>query len=109
MFETEYRFGGVRPLSDQIEIADFHPQFHRIFENANGGIVLLALKKDQQLAQHLAPAQLMVYVIEGSIEFTMIDKPHTINSGEFMLVGEGVPHSVIANADSKILLIKIKA
>ena len=72
-------------------------------------MVLIALKEGQKLAEHLAPAELMVNVIEGSIEFTMIDKPHTINAGEFMLVGEGVPHSVVAKADSKVMLIKIKA
>lgn len=109
MIETEYKFGEVHTLTDQIQSATDHVQFHRIFENVNGGVVLLALKAGQKLAEHLAPAELMVNVIEGSIEFTMIDKPHTINAGEFMLVGEGVPHSVIANADSKVMLIKIKA
>ncbi|MDE6335952.1 MAG: cupin domain-containing protein [Muribaculaceae bacterium] len=109
MIETEYKFGEVHKLADQIQSAEDHVQFHRIFENANGGVVLLALKTGQKLAEHLAPAELMVNVIEGSIEFTMIDKPHTINAGEFMLVGDGVPHSVIAKADSKVMLIKIKA
>ncbi len=109
MIETEYKFGEVHVLADQIQSADDHAQFHRIFENTNGGVVLLALKEGQSLATHVAPAELMVNVIEGSIEFTMIDKPHTINAGEFMLVGEGVPHSVVAKADSKVMLIKVKA
>ncbi len=109
MINTEYKFGEVHVLANQIQVAEDHPQFHRIFENANGGVVLLALKAGQKLDEHLAPAELMVTVLEGSIEFTMIDKPHTINAGEFMLVGEGVPHSVVAKADSKVMLTKIKA
>ncbi len=109
MLETEYKFGEVHVLADQIQSAEDHPQFHRIFENTNGGVVLLALKAGQKLAEHLAPAELMVNVIEGSIEFTVIDKPHTLNAGEFMLVGEGVPHSVVAKADSKVMLVKVKA
>lgn len=109
MINTEYKFGEVHVLADLIQVAEDHPQFHRIFENANGGVVLLALKAGQKLDEHLAPAELMVNVIEGSIEFTMIDKPHTINAGEFMLVGEGVPHSVVVKADSKVMLIKVKA
>ncbi len=109
MIETEYKFGEVHTLADQIQTAQDRPQFHRIFENANGGAVLLGLKAGQKLAEHLAPAELMVYVIDGSIEFTMIDKPHTINAGEFMLVGAGVPHSVVAKADSKVMLVKAKA
>ncbi len=109
MLETEYKFGEVHTLADQIQPAEDHAQFHRIFENTNGGVVLIALKAGQELTQHLAPAELMVNVIEGSIEFTVIDKPHTINAGEFMLVGEGVPHSVVAKADSKMMLVKVKA
>ncbi len=109
MLQTEYKFGEVHALANQIQVAEDHPQFHRIFENTNGGVVLLALKAGQKLDEHLAPAELMVNVLEGSIEFTMIDKPHTINAGEFMLVGEGVPHSVVAKADSKVMLVKVKA
>ncbi len=109
MIETEYKFGEVHKLADQIEASEDRPHFHRIFENANGGVVLIALKAGQQLAQHLAPAELMVSVIEGAIDFTMIDKPHTIKAGEFILVGEGVPHSVIAREDSKVMLVKVKS
>ncbi len=109
MIETEYKFGEVHKLADQIQVAEDRPQFHRIFENANGGVVLIGLKGGQKLDTHLAPAELMVNVIEGSIEFTMLDKPHILNAGEFMLVGEGVAHSVLAKADSKVELIKVKA
>lgn len=108
MLETEYKFGEVNSIANQIQSKEDHPQFRRIFENSNGGVVLLALKSGQKLAEHLAPAELMVNVLEGQIEFTMIDKPHTINAGEFLLVGEGVPHSVLAKTDSKVMLIKIK-
>lgn len=109
MIETEYKFGEVHVLADQIQPAEDHPQFHRIFENANGGAVLIAFKAGQVLSEHVAPAEIMVNVLEGSIEFTVVDKPHTLNGGEFMLVGEGVRHSVAAKADSKVMLVKVKA
>ncbi len=109
MLKTEYKFGEVHSLTEQISASEDHAQFHRIFENNNGGVVLLALKAGQKLAEHLAPTELMVNVIDGSIQFTMIDKPHTINAGNFILIGEGVPHSVVALADSKVMLVKIKA
>lgn len=108
MIDTEYKFGQVYALADQIQPAGDHPQFHRVFENTNGGVNLLALKAGQKLDRHVAPAEVMVNVIEGSIEFTMIDKPHSIGAGEFLLIGEGVPHTVEAKADSKIMLIKVK-
>lgn len=109
MMETSFRFGEVFSLADQIETAADKVQFKNIFSNENGGVVLLAFKEGQKLAEHLAPADVMVMVIEGAIEFAMLGTPHTISAGQFILMGQGVPHSVIAKADSKIMLIKVKA
>lgn len=109
MTETAYRFGDVHTLAEQIQPAADRVQFKNIFNTSNGAVALLAFKAGQKLDQHVAPAQLMVNVLEGEIAFTMLDTPHTIHAGEFMLVGEGVPHSVLANADSKVMLVKIKA
>lgn len=108
MIETGFKFGEVYSLFAQVEPGKEGTHFKRIFENENGGVSLLAFEAGQELHQHLAPAELMVCVMQGEIEFTMIDQPHVIHAGEFMLVGEGVPHSVKANADSKVMLVKVK-
>lgn len=108
MLNTEYRFGEVHNLAEQIKQADGNVQFKRVFENANGGVTLLAFKAGQKLEKHLSPAEVMICVVEGEIMFTMIDQPHTIKTGEFMLMGADVPHSVVAMADSKVMLIKVK-
>ncbi len=109
MINTEYKFGEVHVLAEQIQPADDKVQFHNIFANENGGVALIAFKTGQQLDTHTAPAEVMVNVLEGEIEFTMIDKPHHLKAGEFLLMGEGVPHSVKALTDAKVMLIKIKA
>lgn len=109
MLETDFKFGEVHKLAEQIEAGNDHVHFKHIVSNSNGGVSLLAFKAGQKLDQHNAPAELMVTVLEGEIEFTLTDKPHILRAGEFMLVGEGVPHSVAANADSKVMLTKIKA
>ena len=109
MLTSIYKFGEVHKLADQIENGSDNVHFKSIFDNNNGGVSLVAFKEGQELTTHLAPAEIMVYVLEGEIEFTMIDKPHNLNAGEFMLVGEGVPHSVKANADSKLMIVKVKS
>lgn len=108
MLNTDYKFGEVHNLASQIEYGIDHVNFKRVFENENGGVSLLAFKAGQKLDEHIVPAEVMVCVAEGEIVFTMIDKPHTIKAGEFMLMGAGVPHSVMANKDSKVMLIKVK-
>lgn len=108
MLNTDFKFGEVHVLADQIETGSDKVHFKPIFSNENGGVVLVAFKAGQKLDTHVAPAELMVNVLEGEIEFTVLDKPHTIKAGEFLLLGAGVPHSVIARADSKMMLIKVK-
>lgn len=109
MLDTEYKFGEAHNLADQVEEANDKVQFKAIFSNANGGVSLIGFKAGQQLDPHVAPAELMVTVLEGEIVFTVVDRPVTLKAGDFMLVGEGVVHSVLANADSKVMLTKVKA
>lgn len=109
MLETEYKFGEVRYLADQVEAAADKVQFKNIFRNDNGGVGLLAFRAGQALAEHVAPAELMVTVLEGEIEFSIMGQPHRIGAGEFLLLGEGVRHSVKADVDSKVMLIKVKS
>ena len=106
--KSNYKFGSVTQLLEQIEADPVSVKFHSIFETGNGGVVLLAFKKGQKLETHLAPAELMVNVLEGEVEFTMLDKTSNIKRGEFMLVGADVPHSVEALTDAKVMLVKIK-
>ena len=108
MLETNYRFGEVKSLTGQIEVETDRVQFKNIFSNNNGGVVLVAFKAGQALDTHIAPAELMINVLEGEIEFTMNGVGHTLRGGEFMLMGSDVPHSVKANADSKMMLVKVK-
>lgn len=108
MLETEYKFGEVHVLADQIESGADRVHFQNIFSNANGGVALVAFKAGQKLDTHTAPAELMVTVLEGEIEFTIQDKPHHMRAGEFLLMGADVRHSVAAVADSKVMLTKVR-
>ncbi|MDE6298297.1 MAG: cupin domain-containing protein [Muribaculaceae bacterium] len=109
MIETEYKFGEVHDLAAQIEAGEDRVHFQNIFSNANGGATLVAFKAGQKLDTHTAPAEVMVYILEGEIEFTMLGHPHDLKKGEFLLMGANVEHSVVAKADSKLMLIKVKA
>lgn len=109
MLETNYRFGEVYKLAPQIENSSEGVAFKNMFINDNGRVALVAFKAGQKLDTHTTPEEVMVSVLEGEIEFTMLDMTHTLKVGEFLLMGGGVPHSVVAKADSKMMLVKIKA
>lgn len=108
MLETNFQFGEVNSLADQIKAETERVQFKNVFSNSNGGVVLVGFKAGQALTTHIAPVDLMVNVLEGEIEFTMNGSSHTLRGGEFLLMGANVPHSVKANTDSKMMLVKVK-
>ncbi|MCH5319410.1 MAG: cupin domain-containing protein [Paramuribaculum sp.] len=106
--KTNYKFGEVCQLRQQVEAEQEKVGFKNIFETENGGVSLVAFKAGQKLDEHLAPAEVMVTVLEGEVEFTMLDNTKTLMAGEFMLMGANVPHSVYATADSMLMLVKLK-
>ena len=81
MLETAIKFGEVHDLAAQIENGADRVHVKNIFSNANGGVALVAFKAGQKLDKHTAPAEVMVNVLEGEIEFTMIDRVHTLGAG----------------------------
>lgn len=107
--KTEFKFGEVHGLLDQVEVGHDKVHVRNIFETKHGGVSLIAFEEGQKLDTHLAPFQVMITVLEGEIEFTMDGKPHDLVTGQFLLMGENVPHSVLAKTDAKLLLAKVKA
>lgn len=108
MLNTDYKFGEVFSLEEQIVQNADKVGFKDIMSNENGGIALLAFAAGQCLATHLAPAEVMVYALEGDVNFTVSDRLFKLRKGDFFLMGNGVPHSVEAVSDAKIMLVKIK-
>ena len=106
--KTNFKFGEVLKFKDAINYNYEKVEFKTVFETEKGGVALVALKAGQKLDTHTAPFEVMVNVCEGEVEFTMLEKSNRIRKGEFLLMGANVPHSVVANVDSKLMLVKVK-
>lgn len=109
MLTTDHKFNTVVRLAEQVTLTPEKVQFHNIFANDNGGVALLGLKAGQALAPHQAAAEAMIFLLEGQVMINAGGVPHTLHTGEFLLLGSAVTHSVEARSDSKILLVKIKS
>ena len=106
--KTNFKFGEINRVNEAIGYNTERVEFKPVFETTKGGVSLLAMKAGQKLDTHTTPFEVMVTVCEGDIEFTMLDRSHRLKAGEFILMGANVAHSVVANIDSKVMLVKIK-
>lgn len=109
MLTATDKFGKVFHLASQIEADDERVSFRNIFENKHGGVSLIAFKAGQELTEHVAPAEVMVYVVEGKVDFALNGEVLAIHAGEFLLLGKGVLHAVTAPVDAKVMLVKVEA
>ena len=108
MIKTDYRLNEVFNLASQIENGNDDVHFKELFSNANSSVMLVAFKSGQFLAEHRAPADVMVYVAEGKVDFTLADTTHEMKKGDFMLMNEGTLHRVLAKTDATVMLAKMK-
>ena len=106
--KTNYKFGETLRFSEAINFNSEKVEFKTVFETECGGVSLVAMKAGQKLDTHIAPFEVMVTLCEGEVEFTMLEQSHHLKAGDFLLMGANVPHSLVANTDSKLMLVKIK-
>ena len=92
---AEYQTGAV--VSRQITKAD------------GGNVTLFAFDEGQELSEHTAPFDALVYVLDGEAEIKISGKPFLLKSGEAIIMPANEPHALLAVKQFKMLLTMIKA
>ena len=80
----------------------------QITKNDVGNITLFAFDKDQQLSEHSAPFDATVQVLDGEVEIRIGGKPHTLKTGDMIIMPANIPHALFAVSAFKMLLTMIK-
>ncbi|MDE6270646.1 MAG: cupin domain-containing protein [Muribaculaceae bacterium] len=80
-----------------------------VVSNDNGSVTLLAFDKNAMIARHSVASDVLVYVLEGEVEFEVEDKRRTLERGDAILLPANTPHTVLALDKAKVVLTRIKA
>ena len=95
-------------LADELKYVDGEVVTKDVFSNDNGSVRLLAFDKGAMLARHSVDSDVMVYVIEGAIEFEIEDQRQHLTSGNSILMPANTAHTVLALDRAKVMLIRIR-
>lgn len=85
------------------------PAFRSLMRNHHGETVLVALSKDSELGEHVAPEDVIITVLEGEVEFRIFEYDvQRMSAGQAIVMEKGTKHSVKPLRDSKLMLVKIR-
>lgn len=80
-----------------------------LIKKKSGSITLFAFDQGQELSEHTAPFDAMVYILDGEAEIVISGKSFTVKCGEMITMPGGQPHALKAVKRYKMMLTMIKA
>lgn len=80
-----------------------------LVQRSTGTVTLFAFAQGQGLSEHSAPFDAMVVVLDGQAEITIAGQPHSVGTGEMIIMPANQPHALAALEQFKMLLIMIKS
>jgi len=78
-----------------------------LMENGDSCLSIIALKKDEIIDTHTSTCDAAVYVLDGEVELHFNAEKFNVDKGEILMFKKDTEHKVVAQKDSKFLLIKI--
>lgn len=78
------------------------------FAAAGVRAVVFAFAAGQELAEHRAPAPILLQALEGELRVAAEGREVVLRPGGMLHLDAGVPHSVAADAAAKLLLCILK-
>ena len=79
-----------------------------IFKQPAGNITLFAFDQGEGLAEHSAPYEALVQMLDGRAEITVGGRAYEVQAGESFILPANIPHSLKANERFKMMLTMIK-
>ncbi len=79
-----------------------------LLKKGTGNITLFSFDAGQGLSEHTAPFDAVVHVLDGEARITIGGEPHTVSTGQMLIMPANVSHALHAEQQFKMLLIMIR-
>lgn len=81
----------------------------QLIKKEGGNVTLFAFDQGQELSEHTAPFDAIVYIVEGKAEISISKKSYVLGCGEMIVMPANEPHALKALESFKMLLIMIRS
>lgn len=99
----------ISNLSETVNYQDRAVVSKEIMKKQTGTVTLFAFDQGQGLSEHTAPFDALVYILDGESLITIAGEPHTVKSGQMIIMPANKPHALQAVQKFKMMLVMIKS
>lgn len=105
----DYRFIDVDDLLAAAEVPKegIHSRLLQKDEYVN--VTLFGFSAGQELSTHSAPTPTVICILNGEADITLGEDVHHAKAGTFACMPPLLPHAIVANSRTTMLLVQIKA
>lgn len=96
-------------LSDLIHYQTGSVVSRSIIAKKAGTVTLFAFDEGQQLSEHRAPFDALVYALDGEAEITISGNSYRLRAGEMIIMPANKSHALNAIRQFKMLLIMVRS
>jgi quercetin dioxygenase-like cupin family protein len=80
-----------------------------LIKKPTGTVTLFAFDRGQELSEHTAPFDALVYVLDGAVQITISGRVHALGAGQMIIMPANQPHALRATEPLKMLLVMIRS
>jgi quercetin dioxygenase-like cupin family protein len=94
------------------DLAQFQPGAivsREILRKKSGTVTVFAFDEGEELSEHTAPFDALVFGLDGRADITISGQPHRLQAGDMIIMPADEPHAVKAVGKFKMALIMIRS
>ena len=99
---------GVSKIANLVDYQNDAVVSRTLIKKQSGSVTVFAFGEGQELSEHSAPHEALVYLLDGEAEITIEGKPHQLREGDMLLLPADRPHAVKATKRFKMVLTMIR-
>ena len=99
----------VLKMADLVSYQDGSVVSRQITKADAGNVTLFAFDIGQELSEHTAPFDALVYVLDGTAQVSISGQPYSLGTGDAIVMPANQPHAVHAPARFKMVLTMLRS
>ncbi len=100
-------FSTILTMSDLVSYQEGQVVSRTLSQNKAVTFTLFAFDQGEEISSHASTGDALVYIIDGQSEVTIGDDVFELKAGETIVMPAGVPHSLLAKEQFKMILVVV--